>query len=170
MSQPPADSEAPARRRRQRREQTPAQRALGLLVRREHSRKELLLKLQARGIAHEEASAAVEQMTDAGWQSNERFAESLARNRAMQGYGPLHIRAELGAHGLESDIIQQAIDSVEESWSQLAYNLVQRRFGETLAEDPTRQRKAADLLLRRGFSREQMRQAISGEFFDEDFY
>lgn len=169
MNQPPADGEAPARRRRQRREQTPAQRALGLLVRREHSRKELLLKLQARGINHEEATSAVEQMADAGWQSNTRFAESLARNRAMQGYGPLHIRAELGAHGLESEIIQQALDSVEESWSQLAHHLVQRRFGETLTHDPARQRKAADLLLRRGFTREQMRQAISGELFDDDF-
>lgn len=169
MNQPPADGEAPARRRRQRREQTPAQRALGLLVRREHSRKELLLKLQARGINHEEAASAVEQMADAGWQSNTRFAESLARNRAMQGYGPLHIRAELGAHGLESEIIQQAIDSIEESWSQLAHHLVQRRFGETLTHDPARQRKAADLLLRRGFTREQMRQAISGELFDDDF-
>lgn len=169
MSQPPVDGEVPPRRRRQRREQTPAQRALGLLVRREHSRKELLLKLQARGISHEEATSAVEQMADAGWQSNARFAESLTRNRAMQGYGPLHIRAELGAHGLESDLIRQALDSVEENWSQLAHELIQRRFGDPLLHDPARQRKAADLLLRRGFTREQMRQAISGDLFDEDF-
>ncbi|PJK08122.1 recombination regulator RecX [Lysobacteraceae bacterium NML120232] len=169
MSLPPADDDIPRPRRRQRREQTPAQRALGLLVRREHSRKELLQKLKARGIADEEAHAAVAQMTDAGWQSNQRFAESLARNRAMQGYGPLHIRAELAAHGLESETISHAIESVEENWAQLAHNLVQRRFGEALAEDPARQRKAADLLLRRGFTREQMRQAIAGDCFDDEF-
>ncbi|MBD4910917.1 recombination regulator RecX, partial [Xanthomonas citri pv. citri] len=45
------DEQQPAPKRGRRfKEQTPVQRALGLLVRREHSRKELNRKLLARGI------------------------------------------------------------------------------------------------------------------------
>ena len=51
---------APGSRRRKQRELTPLQRALALLVRREHSRKELTRKLAERGIESEAASAAVE--------------------------------------------------------------------------------------------------------------
>src|SRR3546814_4748731 len=91
----PADE---GRRKRRRPEPSPAQRALGLLVRREHSRKELANKLAARGVAREDAEAAVERMAAEGWQDDARFATSLARMRAGAGYGPIR---ELGrAHAL----------------------------------------------------------------------
>ena len=80
-------------RRRSRREQTPVQRALGLLVRREHSRKELTRKLAAKGLESEDVTAAVERLAAEGWQDDTRFAESLVRSRAGNGYGPLRIRA-----------------------------------------------------------------------------
>src|SRR5690606_25599647 len=67
------------RRKRRRPEPTPAQRALGLLVRREHSRKELANKLVSRGVARGEAEAVVERMASEGWQDDARFAASLAR-------------------------------------------------------------------------------------------
>jgi len=106
------DSDPPAPRRKRRvQEQTPVQRALGLLVRREHSRKELTRKLQARGIENEAAEAAVSKLAEAGWQDDTRFAENLVRIRANTGYGPIHIRAELGTHGLDSDQIAAAMDT-----------------------------------------------------------
>ena len=52
--------EAPRGRKRQ--EPTPTQRALGLLVRREHSRKELTRKLAARGVDPDAAMAAVDKL------------------------------------------------------------------------------------------------------------
>ena len=82
----PAAPAAPGKRRRP--ELTPAQRALGLLVRREHSRKELTRKLTARGVEADDAQAAVERMTAEGWQDDARFAELLVRSRANNGYGP----------------------------------------------------------------------------------
>ena len=56
-----SEDRQPARRNRRQREQTPLQRALGLLVRREHSRKELGRKLKARGI---EAEAVINPIND----------------------------------------------------------------------------------------------------------
>ena len=140
-----------ARPRRQRPQPTPTQRALGLLVRREHSRKELTRKLAVRGVEASEADAAVSKLADAGWQDDTRFAESLVRGRAGSGYGPRHIRAELGTHGLDSDAIALAMATFEGDWTEVARDLVRRRFGDAGPCDPVQRRKAADLLARRGF-------------------
>ena len=105
---PMTETEGPrgeARAKRRRPEPSPAQRALGLLVRREHSRKELERKLAARGVDRADAVAAVERMAAAGWQDDGRFAASLARSRAVAGHGPLRIRAELSTHGLDAEAI-----------------------------------------------------------------
>jgi len=154
------DSDAPAPRRKRRvQEQTPVQRALGLLVRREHSRKELTRKLQARGIENEAAEAAVTQLAEAGWQDDTRFAENLVRIRANTGYGPIHIRAELGTHGLDSEQIAAAMDTFEGDWTENARDLVCRRFGEAGPQELPQRRKAADLLARRGFPGDSIRLA-----------
>lgn len=151
----------PARRerRRVRPEQTPTQRALGLLTRREHSRKELTRKLTSRGLDREQVVAAVDRLADAGWQNDHRFAESLIRSRAGNGYGPVHIRAELNMHGLDSEAIAQALAAYEGNWLENARDLLRRRFGEDFASDPALRRKAADLLMRRGFDGDTARNA-----------
>jgi regulatory protein len=146
-------------RRHPRAEPTPTQRALGLLVRREHSRKELTRKLAARGVEPQAAAEAVERLHAAGWQDDARFAESLVRSRAATGYGPLHIRAELGQHGLPREVIAAALDVFDGDWQELARGLVRRRFGALAADDRTTRRKAAELLLRRGFAAEHVRAA-----------
>ncbi|MNK41950.1 Regulatory protein RecX [compost metagenome] len=154
------DSDAPAPRRKRRViEQTPVQRALGLLVRREHSRKELTRKLQARGIETEAAVAAVATLSEAGWQDDTRFAENLVRIRANTGYGPIHIRAELGTHGLDSEQIALAMGTFEGDWAENARDLVCRRFGEAGPQELPQRRKAADLLARRGFDGDTIRRA-----------
>lgn len=161
----PPDDERPApRAKRARPELTPGQRALGLLVRREHSRKELTRKLAARGVEAEQAQAAVDRMTAEGWQNDARFAEQLVRSRANTGYGPIRIRAELGTHGLDREAIQAAMDAYDGDWTENARDLVRRRFGAAL-EDRAVQRKAAEWLVRRGFSGDQVRAATR---FDPD--
>lgn len=150
--------EAPAERPRRRRpEPTPAQRALGLLVRREHSRKELSRKLAARGVEPEAASAAIDRLADAGWQDDARFAGQLVRSRAAAGHGPLRIRAELATHGLAREAIAAAVDAYDGDWLDNARDLVRRRFGNIAADDRTARHKAADLLLRRGFTSDHVR-------------
>lgn len=160
-----APSTASGRRRRP--EPTPAQRALGLLTRREHSARELERKLAARGIEPGEARATVDRMRAAGWQDDARFAELLVRSRASAGHGPLRIRAELATHGLDSEMVAAAVAGFEEAsgadWVELARGLVRRRFGAALTGDRAVQRKAADFLLRRGFSMQQMRAAMHSD-------
>jgi regulatory protein len=137
--------------RRGSRELSPLQRALGLLTRREHSRQELTRKLLAKGVASDEVETVVAKLADAGWQNDMRFAESRVRVRVGDGYGPLHIRAELATHGLDRDTIMTALDTFEGSWAENARDLVRRRYGEGVVDDLKLRRKASDLLMRRGF-------------------
>ncbi len=153
------ETSSSARSRRRRPEPSPTQRALGLLTRREHSRQELARKLVFRGVEAGDAQATIDKLADAGWQDDARFAESLVRNRATSGYGPRHIRAELGTHGLGNDAIAAAMGSFEGDWTDNARDLIRRKYPDALTGDRAAQRKAADLLLRRGFSMEQMRAA-----------
>jgi regulatory protein len=146
---------------------TATQRALGLLVRREHSRKELGRKLAARGVEPTEAQAAIDKLASAGWQDDARFAELLVRSRASSGHGPLHVRAELRTHGLDSDAIAAAMDGFDGDWNAIARDLVRRRFGADGVKALAGQRKAADFLLRRGFAMEQVRAALGGADFDD---
>ena len=148
----------PSGRRGGRREQTPVQRALGLLARREHSRKELHRKLTLKGLDAHEVQAAVDRLAGEGWQDDTRFAEGLVRSRVNTGYGPLRIRAELSTHGLDGDAIARAMGTFEGEWAANARDLVCRRFGKSLA-DLAQRRKAADFLIRRGFDGDSVRAA-----------
>lgn len=150
-----------ASKRRRRPEPTPVQRALALLTRREHSQLELTRKLRQRGIATQEAQAAVDRLAEAGWQNDARFAESLVRSRAASGYGAAYIRAELKTHGLSSSQVQDALAAFEGEWPAIAHALLERRHPQALFGEPAAQRKAADFLLRRGFSMEEMRAALN---------
>lgn len=164
MDSPP-DSAPPGPKRRRRPEPTPVQRALGLLTRREHSSRELTRKLTARGVEKDAARAAVDKLAQAGWQDDTRFAESLVRSRAMNGYGPIRIRAELGTHGLDREAVALAMDAFDGDWAENARDLVRRRFGAGITADRDRQRKAAEFLVRRGFAADQIRAATR---FDPD--
>lgn len=151
-------------RKRKLRELTPTQRALALLVRREHSRKELARKLAERGVESEAASAAIERLKGDGWQSDARFAEMLVRTRSAHGQGPVRIRAELGTHGLSRDDIETAMEAFDGDWRQLAQDLTHRRFGLEIGSAGTAQRrKAADFLYRRGFDGDTVRAALSSD-------
>ena len=145
---------------RRKTERTPLEVAVGLLSRREHSARELKRKLEARGIEPPEADAALERLQKAGLQDEQRFAESLLRQRVMAGYGPYYLRAELATHGLAESLIDQLIEQLTEAgeidWTAVAADLIERRFAAGLS-DPKQRRRAQSLLHRRGFDAETAR-------------
>lgn len=127
------------------------QHGMVLLVRREHSRKELGRKLGQRGLPREEVDEALEDLKRVDFQNDERFACALARSRAGAGQGPVRIRAELGTHGLPRETVDIAMESIEVDFRESAQGLLARRFSPQKLRDPAQRRKAVDFLLRRGF-------------------
>jgi len=139
-------------RQKARSEQTPLQRALKLLTRREHSRRELSSKLKVRGFPADDVEQAITRLAAEGWQSDSRFADILLRARANAGYGPRYIRAELATHGLNNETIETAFQCFDGDWLETARALLRRRFaGNIMKHDSKQRRKASDLLTRRGF-------------------
>lgn len=160
MSAEDGQAGARAGSRRKPVEQTPLQRALGLLTRREHSRRELSRKLTSRGVDAADVRSAVDRLADEGWQSDTRFAEALVRSRVSGGYGPLRIKAELSTHGLDREAVVAAMATFDGDWTEAACDLVRRRFGPVRRIEPARARKIADFLIRRGFDAGAVRAAI----------
>ncbi|MCX7556688.1 regulatory protein RecX [Xanthomonadaceae bacterium JHOS43] len=139
----------------------PRRKALELLTRREHSRRELTRKLTDRGFDAEAASLVVQDMAERGFQDDGRFACALARSRMLAGQGPLRIRAELRQHGIGEDGVEAALAACEVDWNEHAADLLRRRFGG--GEAPSRQETArrGAFLQRRGFDLDAIRHALS---------
>jgi regulatory protein len=125
--------------------------ALGLLVRREQSQRELKTKLDRSGYAADESAAAIEALKSQQYQSDGRFAELLARSRAANGYGPRRIAAELKSHGVTDTEIAAAINELDCDWRDLARRQLQRHYGRKPTEDMKERSRRAAFLLRRGF-------------------
>lgn len=127
------------------------QQAMGLLVRREHSRLELQRKLRQRGKETDEVDSALERLSGQDFQSDARFAATLAQSRHAAGYGPIRIRAEMIQHGLATTLITETLSALPDDYLERAQHLLTRRYLRKIQEDPTQSRKAVDFLLRRGF-------------------
>jgi len=125
--------------------------ALMLLVRREHSARELKSKLVRKGLDADESAAALAQLQSKDYQSDARFGEMLVRSRIAQGYGPRWIIAELKTHGIAEARARTLIDAAEPDWPALASDLVRRRYGGKRAATLAERSKRANFLLRRGF-------------------
>lgn len=125
--------------------------ALGLLARREHSRKELKTKLRQGGYDGDETTTALDRLGEQHYQDDDRFAEVLLRSRIAQGYGPLRLRIELKSHGVADARIRELMEEADADWDALAAALLRRRYGSAGSADYGERARRAQFLLRRGF-------------------
>jgi regulatory protein len=142
--------------------------ALGLLARREHSRKELKTKLRQGGYEGEETVDALDRLGAQHYQDDDRFAEVLLRSRIGQGYGPMRLRVELKSHGLADARIRELMDEAEVDWDASAAAQLRRRYGGAGTSDPAERNRRAQFLLRRGFAAATVRRVTHAEVDDAD--
>ena len=138
--------------------------ALGLLARREHSKRELIQKLRKRSCPDEIINKVVDVLAEEGMQSDVRFAESFVRNRIDRGSGPMRVRAELMTRGLDDETIGAAMAIYKEWWQDLALEVYEKRYGaEGPAPDFAEKTKRMSFLQSRGFTTEQIRNALDSK-------
>ncbi|WP_018950018.1 regulatory protein RecX [Thioalkalivibrio sp. ALMg11] len=101
---------------------------LRLLIRREHSGRELARKLGERGFERDAVDAALERARQLDYLSDTRYADFMARHRTEQGYGEQRIRAELAHNGIGNDTVNAAIDALEIDWIDQARGQLERHF------------------------------------------
>lgn len=133
-------------------------RALRWLSRRDYSALELRARLEAEEYSSHDIEQALEWLQGSQWQSDERFAASLARRRSA-AYGSRLIKAELQQHQVESTTISDALQSLDQSDADRACIWLEKRSrGNELS--PENRAKWFRALLARGFRSDDIKQAF----------
>ena len=123
-------------------------RALRLLGQREHSARELISKLTAKGVDAATAGLVVDDLRGRGLQSDARFTEAFVHSRIGRGQGPVRIRQELAQRGIEADLVA---DALQQDWVALAAAARLRKFGDPSPADRSDWQRQARFLAQRGF-------------------
>lgn len=137
--------------------------ALALLARREHSRLELLQKLQQRAYPETEIAAALDALSEEGLLSDQRATRSRIISGLNRGLGPARIRQSLQRAGLPTDVPIADADEVAVDWVDQARQLAQRKFGTEPPSDYQQWAKRARFLQARGYGTDTIRKALSGQ-------
>ena len=132
-------------------------RALSLVEKRDYSRKMLLDKLTEKGASPEEAAEVADWLVSLGVIDDERYAGLVVRHYAGKGYGPRRIREELFRRGIDRELWDAAMEELPESGSTV-YRLLSGKLRGSCA--PADMERACNYLLRRGYSREEVRSAM----------
>ncbi|AHK20038.1 recombination regulator RecX [Yersinia similis] len=90
------------------------------------------------------------------WLDDSRFAVSYIKSRSRKGYGVQRIRSELMQKGVDKERILAAFENSEIDWCQLAKEVAQRKFSETLPVEWKEKAKVQRYLLYRGFFQEEI--------------
>ena len=126
--------------------------ALDLVSRREHSRHELMQKLDKR---YPNTTLIIEDALDK-LETNkilddERFAEMYLNSRARKGFGPKKIEMELHSKKVDSFFISNAVEAYE-NWLENAQRVLKKKFKDQKPTDYQSKMKQKQFLFTRGFS------------------
>ena len=133
---------------------------LDLLSRREHSFKEILLKLKDRVDSKDKLNEELIKIRDENLQSDERFTESYVRARSLRGIGPEKISYELISKGVNSNTIDGIIYSKEIDWMKILEKEYKKKYKSKADFSLDEISKAKKFFLQRGFDIE-----LINEFF-----
>ena len=125
--------------------------ALDLLSRREHSRKELYLKLTKSFESKENINFTLDRLEENNLLSDSRFAEEYVQARRRKGFGPIKITVELQNRGVNESLIFNEIQRFDD-WVSLARKSFKKKFPNGPSSDLKELQKQKNFLVNKGFS------------------
>ena len=132
-------------------------RALHILEKRDVSRRMLLDKLAEKDIPEPDAEEVADWLCSLGVIDDGRFAALVVRHYAGKGYGERRIREELFRRGIDRTLWDEALAQLSDT-DEAVFRLFARKMrGEPLT--PEAWERTCAYLLRRGYSREEIRSA-----------
>ena len=132
-------------------------RALAIVSQRQMSRRELGAKLRDKGVDDETAAWCVDWITEHGFIDEEAYAAAIARHYAAKGYGEGRVRQELMRRGIPRELFDDAFAAMPEGDEKLD-RFIAARLRDPDDRDEVRKLSAA--LYRRGYSGEEIREAL----------
>jgi len=139
---------------------------MSLLVRREHSRVELLGKLTRRGFDAAACEGVLDALVEENALSDERFAELYVNYRRERGFGPQRIGEELRKRGVSDALREAYCQAGDTDWTLRARALRARRFGEPAPDEYRERARQGRFLSQRGFTAAQVSAALGASFDD----
>lgn len=146
------------------------ERAAALLAYRAMSAGELERKLVEKGETEENAQSAVEWLSRLGALDDLEYAKSVVRHYSGKGWGAGRIREEFYRRRIPREHWEEALEELSGEEERLD-RFVERRLSQR-GSDPKERKKLADALYRRGYSWEQIKNALArySDESDEDEY
>jgi regulatory protein len=133
-------------------------RALAYLARREHTRLELAQKLDRAGYSETDIEPLLDDFSQRGWLSNQRFAESYVQQKQKR-FGTVKLAHELRSRGVDESTVQQALITAKDAELERAREVWEKKFGARPA-NALEKAKQMRFLQGRGFSIELIRQIL----------
>ena len=145
---------------------------LDFLSRRPYGTKELIKKLCEKGHEKESAQKACERLLELGLLNDEEYARILANDLLeRKSYSIKRIKQELSFRGIDREIIENTVDSLDNDPQKSIIILVKKKYINKINDEKGKKR-TVDALLRLGYSYSDIKNALNtiSEFDGEDFY
>jgi regulatory protein len=136
-------------------------RALKLLARREHTRRELERKLAEADADPAEVEAVLDEFEKCGWLSESRVTEQLVHARKSR-FGARRIEHDLRERGVSEDAVSTALAGLKEGELERARTVWRRKFKRPAA-GPAERARQVRFLQGRGFELGVIFKVITGE-------
>ena len=133
---------------------------LDLLSRREHSKYELVLKLERRVDSSDKLLKEIDKLSDQNLQSDERFSESYIRSRYNSGFGPSRIKYDLSKRRVAESIINDAFREIYLNWVEKLKKENIKKYGNENPKNMQELSKRTKFFVQRGFDQEMIRKII----------
>ncbi len=134
------------------------ERAANVLSMRPYSCAGLYKRLLEKGVEEEDAAYAVERLRELKLLDDEQYARDLCRSGKSKGWGAGRIRQELRRKGVDDVCIEAVLEGFEPDDEKLR-RFIRTRLGGK-APDRAALRRISDGLFRRGFSWDEINEAI----------
>lgn len=134
------------------------EKALEVLSKRPMSRLELYKKLLEKGEDEDTADYCVTWLADNGLINDESYAAAISRHYAAKGMGAGRIKTELSKRGISRELWDEALDAAPDNSDKID------KFISSRLKDPNDRAqvgRVSQALYRRGFSWEEIREALA---------
>lgn len=145
-------------------------RAANIISARPLSKKELQKRLTDKGATEADAADAADWLEQIGALDDAAYAAMLVRHYSTMGYGSGKLRDELHRRGVPRELWDEALAAAPEQSAVIDRVIAQKTKGQLL--DEKSRKKLSDMLLRRGFSWSEVKEALSrvgSTIEDEEF-
>lgn len=123
------------------------------------SRAMLEKKLREKGEAPEHIKSAADWLDDIGAVNDGEYAAVLVRHYSAKGYGRIRLKEELRRHGIDKELWDGALEETPDP-SAFIGAFIAKRLPARAEKDRAAVKKVSDALLRRGYSYEEIKNAL----------